>query len=341
MSEVATATVPTAAIPVPDEPAIRKEMEALVKTVDLETITTKQFIRLLSAKMGGANLSSKKAYIKSTLTEVLDAMDEETDNEEETEDESDEEDQKKTANEKPKKRQRKETGLTVIKEISPEMASFLGKGTQMARTEVVKGLWNYIKANDLQNPDDRREILLDEKMKTLFKCDKFTMFTLNKYVGSHIHPFPAVNLNELSENSKKRKEEAARKRQAKIEAKRGNVKKVKRTHPPYRLSEQLKAVTGKDILPRPQVTQALWIYIKANNLQSDTDKRVIVCDEKLKPVMGGNDTVTIFTMNKHITPHMVEKLDRSAYVPEVKKEEQDGNDSEETEDEADSDDESS
>merc|ERR1712038_184824 len=232
------------------------------------------------------------------------------------------------------------------KEISPDMAAFLGKGTHMARTEVVKGLWNYIKANNLQNPDDKREIILDDKMKTLFKVDKFTMFTLNKYVGSHIHPFPPVNLNELSKNSKKRKEEAARKRQAKLEAKRGKVKKVKRTHPPYRLSEDLKAVTGKDILPRPQGTQALWIYIKANNLQSDTDKRVIVCDEKLKPVMGGNDTVTIFTMNKHITPHMLEKLDRSAYVPDVgfRREEDEvedtGNDSEETEDEADTEDES-
>merc|ERR1712038_97711 len=227
------------------------------------------------------------------------------------------------------------------KEISPDMAAFLGKGTHMARTEVVKGLWNYIKANNLQNPEDKREIILDDKMKTLFKVDKFTMFTLNKYVGSHIHPFPAVNLDELSENSKKRKIEAARKRQAKIDAKKGNAKKPKRSHPPYRLSDELRAVTGKDILPRPHVTKALWIYIKAHNLQSDTDKRVIVCDEKLKPVMGGNDTVTIFTMNKHITPHVLEKLDRSAYVPEGKKEETDGNDSEETEDEADSDDESS
>lgn len=342
MSQVAIAAAAAASpTPVPDEPSIRKQMEALVKTVDLETITTKQFIRLLSAKMGGANLSSKKAYIKSTLTEVLDAMDDESDgnaSDDETEDESDEEEEPQKKQVVKPKKERKETGLTVVKEISADMAHFLGKGRQMARTEVVKGLWAYIKANDLQNPQDRREIILDEKMKTLFKCDRFTMFTLNKYVGSHIHPFPAVNLNELSENSKKRKEEAARKRKAKLEAKKGNVKKVKRkegTHPPYRLSDELRAVVGKDILPRPQVTQALWIYIKANNLQDDTDKRVIVCDEKLRPVMGGNDTVTIFTMNKHITPHMVEKLDRSAYVHTVKKEEED--DSEATEDEVDSD----
>lgn len=324
---------------VPGEAPIRSQMEILVKKVDLETITTKQFIKLLSAEFGGVDLSSKKAYIKSTLTEVLDAMDEDKTDDEETEDESDEEDNKKKKKKPTKdgKTTRKATGLTVVKEISDELAQFLGKGKQMARTEVVKALWVYIKQNDLQNPQDKREIFLDEKMKSLFKVDKFTMFTLNKYVGSHIHPFTPVNLDQLSENSKRRKEEAARKRKAKSEAKKGKKKKMKRkegSHPPYRLSEELKAVVGKDILPRPQVTQALWVYIKAQNLQSETDKRVIVCDDLLKPIMDGNDTVTIFTMNKYITPHMVEKLERSAYVHEQAPKE---DDPDETEDEADSD----
>lgn len=324
---------------VPGEAPIRSQMEILVKKVDLETITTKQFIKLLSAEFGGVDLSSKKAYIKSTLTEVLDAMDDDKTDDEETEDESDEEDNKKKKKKPTKdgKTTRKATGLTVVKEISDELAQFLGKGKQMARTEVVKALWVYIKQNDLQNPQDKREIFLDEKMKSLFKVDKFTMFTLNKYVGSHIHPFTPVNLDQLSENSKRRKEEAARKRKAKSEAKKGKKKKMKRkegSHPPYRLSEELRAVVGKDILPRPQVTQALWVYIKAQNLQSETDKRVIVCDDLLKPIMDGNDTVTIFTMNKYITPHMVEKLERSAYVHEQAPKE---DDPDETEDEADSD----
>jgi upstream activation factor subunit UAF30 len=287
-------------VAIPNEPAIRSQMELLVKKVDLETITRKQFIKLLSAEMGGANLSSKKAYIKSTLTEVLDAMDDDNDDEdktddEETEDESDDDDdEKRKKTEAKPKTTRKGTGLTVVKEISDDLAVFLGKGKQMARTEVVKGLWAYIKANNLQNPEDRREIILDDKMKILFKVDKFTMFTLNKYVVSHIHPFTPVNLEELSENSKKRKEEAARKRKAKIEAKKGKKKKMRRrregSHPPYRLSDDLQAVVCKEILPRPQVTQALWIYIKKHNLQSDTDKRIIVCDDLLKPIMGGNET---------------------------------------------------
>lgn len=48
--------------------------------------------------------------------------------------------------------------------------------------------------------------------------------------------------------------------------------------------------------------------------------------------------VTIFTMNKYVTPHMIEKLDRSAYVYENSGEKED--DPDETEDEEDSDDDS-
>lgn len=282
-------------VAVPDDAAIRKQMEILVKKVDLETITTKQFIKLLSAEMG-VDLAPKKPYIKSTLTEVLDAMDEEEGEDDETEDDSDDDDKAKAKKSKSKdgSTTSKSTGLTVVKEISDELAAFFGKGKHMARTEVVKGIWAYIKENNLQNPEDKREILLDEKMQSLFKVDKFTMFTLNKYVGLHIHPYTPVNLDQLSENSKKRKEELAKKRKAKIEEKKaGKNKKPKRkegTHPPYRLSPQLQAVVGKEILPRPQVTQALWVYIKANKLQSDTDKRTIVCDELMKPLMAGNDT---------------------------------------------------
>jgi upstream activation factor subunit UAF30 len=47
--------------------------------------------------------------------------------------------------------------------------------------------------------------------------------------------------------------------------------------------------------------------------QNPQDKREILCDNKLKAVMGGKDKVTMFTMNKYITPHLLEKLDKSYY----------------------------
>lgn len=232
----------------PEDADIRKEMEKLVQNIDIESITTKQFIKMLSKAMG-VDLKQKKKYIKGALTEVLDAMENESDEEE-----------------APKKRGG--GGLTAVKEISPEMAEFLGMGDKMARTEVVKALWAYIKKNDLQNPNDKREILLDAKMKALFHADKITMFTMNKYVSAHVHPYKAVNLNEPSENSKKKKEQNARKRKAAKDAKNEKAKKRKPSNqPPWRLSQDLIAVVQKEILSRPQVTKALWVYIKENDLQ--------------------------------------------------------------------------
>lgn len=295
---------------IPSDADIKRRMEALVPKVDLETITTKQFITMLANDMGGVDLSSRKKYIKATLTEVLDAMDESGDEESESESESEKP--------PPAKKRRGGGGLSAVKEISKPLSQFLSNGekTHMARTEVVKGLWNYIKEHDLQNPNDKREIILDDKMKTLFDCERFTMFTMNKYVGSHIHPFTPVNLESLSENSKKKKEEKAIRRQAKKDAARSGKKKKRKKgqHAPWKLSKELERIVGTDILPRPQVTSALWTYIKKNKLQNPEDGRKILCDEAMKCIMGNQDEVSMFAMNKYITPHMVEKLDKSAYT---------------------------
>jgi upstream activation factor subunit UAF30 len=246
----------------PSDEDIRLKMEELVPKVNLETMTTKQFMSLLSKKMGGYKLSHKKKFIKQAITEILDAMDDEENEEQDTgsdEDESEEE------IEVPKK---KGGGLSVEKELSPELSALLGSGKMLPRTEVVKGLWVYIKKHELQNPDDRREILLDKRLYALFGVKQFTMFSMNKYIGAHIHPFTPVDLTKLSENSKKRK--AAKKEQKK----KGVVKKPRKsgTQTPYRLSDELALVVGKSILPRPQVTQGLWKYIKEHNLQVSLHK---------------------------------------------------------------------
>jgi upstream activation factor subunit UAF30 len=48
---------------------------------------------------------------------------------------------------------------------------------------VSKALWAYIKSNDLQDPKDKRNILCDDKLKTLFQRDKVNMFKMNKYIS--------------------------------------------------------------------------------------------------------------------------------------------------------------
>jgi chromatin remodeling complex protein RSC6 len=69
--------------------------------------------------------------------------------------------------------------------LSPELEAVIGAGP-LARTEVTKKLWEYIKKHDLQNPANKRNILADEKLKPLFGKDEVTMFEMTKLVSPHM-----------------------------------------------------------------------------------------------------------------------------------------------------------
>jgi upstream activation factor subunit UAF30 len=56
----------------------------------------------------------------------------------------------------------------------------------MARTEVVKKIWDYIKKNNLQDKKNRRMINADEKTRPLFGKDQISMFDLAKIVNKHV-----------------------------------------------------------------------------------------------------------------------------------------------------------
>ena len=57
----------------------------------------------------------------------------------------------------------------------------------MARSEVTKQLWVYIKRHDLQHPDDRRHIVNDQTMREVFECDEMSMFEMIKLVQKHFN----------------------------------------------------------------------------------------------------------------------------------------------------------
>lgn len=70
--------------------------------------------------------------------------------------------------------------------LSPELEAVVGKGP-LPRTEVVKKLWEYIKANNLQNPQNKRNILADDKLKAIFGGKgEVTMFEMTKLVSAHM-----------------------------------------------------------------------------------------------------------------------------------------------------------
>jgi chromatin remodeling complex protein RSC6 len=70
--------------------------------------------------------------------------------------------------------------------VSDELAVIVGKGP-MPRSEVVKALWVYIKKHDLQDPQNKRNINADEKLKKVFGGKAtVSMFEMNKLVAKHL-----------------------------------------------------------------------------------------------------------------------------------------------------------
>jgi len=68
---------------------------------------------------------------------------------------------------------------------SAELAAVIG-AEPVARTEVIKKLWDYIKANGLQDATNKRAINADAKLLAVFGKPQVTMFELAGIVGKHL-----------------------------------------------------------------------------------------------------------------------------------------------------------
>ena len=73
---------------------------------------------------------------------------------------------------------------------------------------------------------------------------------------------------------------------------------------PMNPSSTLAAVVGSSPMPRTEVTSKLWGYIKKNNLQDKTNRRMINADDKLREVFGGKRQVSMFEMTKLVAKHL-------------------------------------
>jgi chromatin remodeling complex protein RSC6 len=68
---------------------------------------------------------------------------------------------------------------------SEDLAAITGKDP-LPRSQVVSKMWDYIRANKLQNPENKREIVADEKLKKIFGTDRCSMFEMNKHLSRHL-----------------------------------------------------------------------------------------------------------------------------------------------------------
>jgi chromatin remodeling complex protein RSC6 len=75
--------------------------------------------------------------------------------------------------------------LTRPLQPSTELAAVVGS-SPLSRPDVVSQVWKYIKSNNLQNPENKREILADEKLEPIFGAKKVTMFEMNKHLAQHL-----------------------------------------------------------------------------------------------------------------------------------------------------------
>lgn len=70
-------------------------------------------------------------------------------------------------------------------QVSDELAEIIGKGP-MARTEVTKKIWDYIKKNKLQDKNNKRNIIPDAKLAKVLGSAPIDMFKMTSKISKHL-----------------------------------------------------------------------------------------------------------------------------------------------------------
>ena len=77
-------------------------------------------------------------------------------------------------------------GLAAEVQPSPDLAAVIGS-KPIPRSEVTKKVWDYIKANGLQDQQNKRMINADENLKKIFGGKKqVSMFEMTALVNKHL-----------------------------------------------------------------------------------------------------------------------------------------------------------
>jgi upstream activation factor subunit UAF30 len=73
---------------------------------------------------------------------------------------------------------------------------------------------------------------------------------------------------------------------------------------PVRPDQNLAAIVGPEPLARTELTKRVWAYIRERKLQDAQDRRRIRADDKLRAVLDGQDSVTMFELTKFVNRHL-------------------------------------
>lgn len=91
--------------------------------------------------------------------------------------------------------------------LSTPLSALLDGETTMSRPQTVKRIWAYIKENKLQDPNDGRHIICDDKLRAVFKTDKVHMFTMNKLLGQNLYAAGELANGDVDEEEGEEEEE--------------------------------------------------------------------------------------------------------------------------------------
>ena len=69
--------------------------------------------------------------------------------------------------------------------LSGELEAVIGKGP-MTRAQVTSKVWEYIKANNLQDSKDKRQINPDAKLGSVIGSAQISMFKMTAAVSKHL-----------------------------------------------------------------------------------------------------------------------------------------------------------
>ncbi|CRH00482.1 SWIB/MDM2 domain-containing protein, putative [Plasmodium relictum] len=86
-------------------------------------------------------------------------------------------------------KKKKPNGLQIDCEIKSPLREFLNMNTA-SRVFVLKYAWKYIKDNNLQNPNMKRKIVPDEKLKQILDKDEVDILEIPKLLFRHMSSIP-------------------------------------------------------------------------------------------------------------------------------------------------------
>ncbi|OAY41049.1 uncharacterized protein LOC110623101 [Manihot esculenta] len=164
-------------------------------------------------------------------------------------------------------------GLNKVCGVSPELQAIVGEPA-LPRTEIVKQLWAYIRKNNLQDPSNKRKIICDDALRVVFETDCTDMFKMNKLLAKHIIPLEPTK-------------EGGQAKRVKVDVD-STTENTEAGTSVMVISEALAKFlgTGGREMTQSEVSRRVWEYIKVNQLEDPLNSMVILCDARLRELLG-------------------------------------------------------